>query len=461
MLTSTEAASSRKFEISLRDAVDSKQVDAFMDSVVQTLMHYERHGRLHPQGISAEEVSGTRFRPANGQGYNVNGVERLRLAALEAIRFYEASISGGGSLQKAETRVGRISQQAPHATLAQNGYRAASTYAATANDFRPPGQTEPTHHYPIDFDVPILEDTISVPIRRPEVSGTRPNTVAEPALLTAEMAQILYEAQPMHPYMIHQTPSDQEYERQNFQVPVQTVVQAPTVTAARTNTQVPAPTHSVQTSTSATVPVADSASTQRTGTPEQSAAPHSANATPQSASAPHRANATTQTVASPASGSTTHQQATASAGASPTTAVHSTPESQTIDYRLYSHIIGAERQASQPAPNEHKIAAAEPHRPAQPLSTPRATARPNARTAAKPNDTDVEEIPDAIDVLDLLQQLNNIMRTKESLAKRDPQNHSLHSTIRLSTSAGPLEVTAVRLQNNGQIYLETKPGKLR
>lgn len=484
MLTSTEAASARKFEVSLRDAVDSKQVDSFMDRVVQTLMHYERNGRLHPQGISADEVAGTIFHPSTGRGYNSNPVERLRLSALEAIRFYEGAISSGAAQSRTDSRIGRVNPLAPQATLAQSGQRGSAHYAQPENDFRPPGQNSPALSYPLDFDVPILEDTISVPIRRPEIAGSQPSAAAEPMLLTAEIAQVLYEAQPMHPYMIHQAAMGAEYEQSHFQVPVQRPVPA-----------TPAP-HQTTSYTSTENP----ASTQKVATPPFPG-------TTQAATTNARNNAPTSLAASSAPTGNPHPASLQSAAEAPAAPQqNASNHNVAVDYRRYAQAIKPEREGTIQAPTVQRTfpSPSSPSSPGTPSfdapaygAQPFGSQAPQQRTQATRPDapqsvpgtansyvprvaastaTVVRNSPSqrgstaqkqtnendelvAIDGAALLEQLNNIMRTKETLASRDPKSHSLHSTIRLTTGAGALEVTAVRLHSNGQIYLETKPSK--
>lgn len=119
MLTSNDARAARTFNYSLRDAVDTVHADAYLDRLIMTLEHYELNGCLHPQGLTAIEAAGAKFKLATGQGYPRQAVERLRQSAVEALRTYESSLQGGSELRKPLTRINRVKQLAPHVSLAQ------------------------------------------------------------------------------------------------------------------------------------------------------------------------------------------------------------------------------------------------------------------------------------------------------------------------------------------------------
>ncbi|WP_435299164.1 hypothetical protein [Timonella sp. A28] len=119
MLTSTQATTARPLNYSLRDAVNPTTVDSFMNLLIATLRHYETTGRLHPDGLTADQVANFSFTPARGQGYARVTVEKIRNEAILALRTYEGSLAGGSVLHSPLTRINRVKQLAPHVSLDQ------------------------------------------------------------------------------------------------------------------------------------------------------------------------------------------------------------------------------------------------------------------------------------------------------------------------------------------------------
>ena len=73
----------------LEEHVLTTTVDAFVDQVLSTLMHYKATGRLHAKGITAIEAHEYAFPPALGSGYSRDAVTTLQYAAIHAIAAFE------------------------------------------------------------------------------------------------------------------------------------------------------------------------------------------------------------------------------------------------------------------------------------------------------------------------------------------------------------------------------------
>lgn len=383
MLTSTDAIAARQFEVSLRDALDVAQVESFMDRLISTLLHYERSGQFQTNGITSTELASMQFRYASGQGYNRNAVERIRLSATEALSFYEKSLSHNATASRTQTRISRVKQQAPHASLAQAQVAVPAQpqpYSAPQNSFRPPtpaaANQQPGGTTALGFDVPVLEDTISVPIRRPQAAREVLSHTTESALFNPELAQIFEPEQ---------------------RTPVQAPLAAPiSQSGAFSGTSL------------------NDTGVLDTGTQQASPVEYSA-------------------ILSPV---------------------------VFENYATTPKLISLPRLATPPAPapaqpTNRPVQAPTVHRAvASPASAPSA---PSPRTTASPRSAAIDpENPVALEANEFLAQLTQVLRTKEVLAQRNPQTHSATGSIKLNTAQGFLEVTAVRLHSNGQIYLETK-----
>jgi hypothetical protein len=428
MLTSTDAAAARQFSVSLRDAVDIAQVDLFMDRLVATLSHYERQGKLLQGGITAEELTSLEFESSSGQGYSRSSVEHIRQSAIESLRFYEVSISGGSAFKRPHTKVNRVKQVAPHVSLsrrdsshaavssAASSRRAAQPYDTPANDFRPPATATRAAGSTIEalgFEVPVLEDTISAPIRRPEAVEVQVSRQEEPALFTSEIAQVLYEGAAPSTNEVYSAPlAPNTYHGFGAQTTPMTSpapVQAPTVQRSQA---------SPASASSAPSPV-------RTSQTRPVSAPATDNGpVPQAA---------------PTGQPVGYQGSTAQ------TVSSSTAPARSVPMRVASQQVQRSAPQTQ-APQVPSAGATSPQ--VRPSQTPVRSAR------SAPGSESGE--PATLDVNEVLELLTNAVATKKALAQRSPSTHSAGGTIRVNTRSGPLEITAVRLHSNGQVYFETR-----
>ncbi len=428
MLTSTDAISARQFNISLRDAVDVAQVDLFMDRLVATLSHYERQGKFLQGGVTAEELTSLEFESSSGQGYGRSAVEHIRQKAIESLRFYEVSISGNSSLKRPHTKVSRVNQVAPHVSLSRRdtsqaaahatatvSRRATQPYDTPANNFRPPATTTRVSGSieALGFDVPVLEDTISTPIRRPEAVEVKAPRQEEPALFTSEIAQVLYEGAAPSTNEVYSAPlapnTYHGFGAQTTPITSPQPQQAPTVqrtyASPESASSAPSPVRAPQ-SQPVNVPGTDNG--------------------PMPQDAP-----TGRPVGYQDTAAQTHPATTAPA--------------QSVPMRV------APRQVHQPTPQTQA-----PSAPSAGRTSPQARTSPApARSARSASGAESGEQV-TLDVNEVLELLTNVVATKKALALRSPSTHTAEGTIRVNTSSGPLEITAVRLHSNGQVYFETR-----
>lgn len=477
MLTSTEATASRQYSISLRDALDIAHVENFMDRLVATLQTYERTGQYQSNGITSSEVGALQFRSASGQGYNRNAVESIRIRALEALGFYEQALNNGSSLGRPTIPGARAQQTADSAGATRSS--AHQPYAGLQNGFRPPSHSAPAPPFApgeLGFDVPVLEDTISVPIRRPQVAGASEDS-ATPALFTSELALLFdagigneahVDAPPVEDAAHNGAFSDSsmsstgmmdtgdqhaasvEYEAILSPVVFHNFEASPKIIA------IPAPHNFTPRATPS--PLANS--TPANNAPVQAPTVQRSAASPESPASPHSPDSPSS-MPLPASARTPGSIAAPSAQSAPAALAPSVPTLEPVAPAFDPQPSGLIPEAATSIQVDVPQTSATQHHTAtnagalRPGTQPQGlAARPG--TPARPKPPVDPENPPAISGTEFIDMLSQVLRTKEVLAQRNPHTHSADGTIRVNTTQGTLEVTAVRLHSNGQIYLETK-----